>query len=265
MKKVSLILAFLFLTVFLTGCTDKNNSKDLLNRIQLRNRIVVGIKADSKPFSFVKNGELQGFDVDLAHSIARKLLGNDTSESLEFVYVTADSRISDLNSKKVDIIISTMSINPKRASIIDFTNPYYIAGQALMVKIGSNVKSIESLNNKKVGIILGTTGERTIRQLAPNANVIGKATYSEVFNLLKENKVDAILADDTILYGFLMEQKGYRILQKRYTKEYYAIALRQGEENKALKEELNNIIESMQKTGKLNRIKEKWIPNIHKY
>ena len=75
---------------------------------------------------------------------------------------------------------------------------------------------------------------------------------------------DAILADDSILYGFVLDNKGYKILPARYTKEYYAIALRQGEENKELKEELNKILNHMQQTGKLNRIKEKWIPNLHK-
>ena len=94
--------------------------------------------------------------------------------------------------------------------------------------------------------------------------VIGKRNYEDVFKLLKENKVDAILADDTILYGFIMDNKGYKILPARYTREFYAIALRQGEENKELKEELNKIINHMQQSGKLNRIKEKWIPNLQK-
>ena len=61
-----------------------------------------------------------------------------------------------------------------------------------------------------------------------------------------------------------MDNKGYKILPARYTKEFYAIALRQGDENKELKDALNKILNRMQQTGKLNRIKEKWIPNLHK-
>ena len=61
-----------------------------------------------------------------------------------------------------------------------------------------------------------------------------------------------------------MDNRGYKILPARYTKEYYSIALRKGDESKELKEELNKLIDFMQQSGKLNRIKEKWIPNLHK-
>ncbi len=264
MKKVTcLILIFLF-SCFLSGCKNLNEPKDLLSKIKLKNKIVIGIKNDSKPFGYVENNELKGFDVDIAKSVSARLLGDKTGELIEFVYVTPESRIIDLNSGKVDIIIATMSINSTRSHIVDFTTPYFVAGQALMVKNGSKVNSIESLNTRKVGIILGTTGEKTIRQLAPNATIIGKKNYNDAFNLLSENKVDAVLADDSILYGFIMNRKGYKILPARYTKEYYSIALRKGEETEKLKEELNKHLDFMQQSGRLNRIKEKWIPNLHK-
>ncbi|MCX4274383.1 MAG: transporter substrate-binding domain-containing protein [Candidatus Gastranaerophilales bacterium] len=268
MKKVSaLLFTFLFfLSLFgLFGCAGQSREpKDLLARIKFRNKIIVGIKNDSKPFGYVEDGELKGFDIDIAKSISKSLLGDDKGELIEFVVVTPESRISDLNSGYVDIVIATMSISAKRNHIIDFTNPYYVAGQALMVKEGSKINSIQSLNTRRAGIILGTTGEKTIRQLAPNATVVAKKNYNEAFNLLKEDRVDAILADDSILYGFIMNNEGYKILPARYTKEFYAIALRQGEENKELKDALNKILNNMQQTGKLNRIKEKWIPNLHK-
>ncbi len=263
MKKVSLLLLVIFCSVVLAGCSGQNREpKDLLNRIKFRNKIVIGVKSDSKPFGFIEKDELQGFDIDVAKAITRRILGDE--KYAEFVYVTPESRISELNSKNVDIIIAAMSINPARADIVDFTKPYFIAGQALLVQNGSKVNSIESLNNNgKVGIILGTTSEKTARMLAPNATVIGKRTYGEAFELLKDGKIDAVLADDSMLYGFIMDNKGYKILPARYTREYYAIALRQGKENKELKAELNKIIEYLQGSGKLNRIKEKWIPNLH--
>ena len=202
--------------------------------------------------------------MDIAKSISGRLLGDKTGKLIEFIYVTPETRIIDLNSGKVDIVIATMSINSKRAHVVDFTTPYFVAGQALLVPNGSRVNSIESLNTRKVGVILGTTGEKTIRQLAPNATIIGKKSYSEAFEFLAQNKVDAVLADDSILYGFIIDNKGYKILPARYTKEYYSIALRKGKENEGLKEELNKMIDFMQQSGRLNRIKEKWIPNLHK-
>lgn len=262
MKKVIFLLLICFLSLGLTGCGSKE-PKDLLSRIKLKNKIIIGIKNDSKPFGYIENDELKGFDADIAKSVSRRLLGDITGDLIEFVYVTPESRIIDLNSGKVDIVIATMSVSTNRSHVVDFTTPYFVAGQALLVPNGSKINSMESLNTKKVGIILGTTGERTVRQLAPNATIIGKKNYNDAFNLLVENKVDAILADDSILYGFIIDKKGYKILPARYTKEYYAIALRKGKETEALKEELNKHLDYMQQSGRLNRIKEKWIPNLH--
>jgi len=247
----------------LSGCNSSKEPKDLLSKIKFKNKITIGVKCDSKPFGYVENNNLKGFDIDIAKSVSRRILGDTTGELTEFICVTPESRIIDLNSGRTDIIIATMSVNATRAHIIDFSTPYFVAGQALMVPNNSKVNSIESLNTKKVGIILGTTGEKTIRQLAPNATIIGKKNYNDAFNLLVEHRVDAILADDSILYGFIMDNKGYKILPARYTKEYYAIALRKGDENKELKEELDKLIDFLQQTGRLNRIKEKWIPNLH--
>lgn len=264
MKKVIFLLLAMFFVLGLTGCSSSKEPKDLLSKIKFKNKIVIGIKNDSKPFGYIENGELKGFDVDIAKSISGRLLGDKTGKLIEFIYVTPETRIIDLNSGKVDIVIATMSINSKRAHVVDFTTPYFVAGQALLVPNGSRVNSIESLNTRKVGVILGTTGEKTIRQLAPNATIIGKKSYSEAFEFLAQNKVDAVLADDSILYGFIIDNKGYKILPARYTKEYYSIALRKGKENEGLKEELNKMIDFMQQSGRLNRIKEKWIPNLHK-
>lgn len=264
MKKALLYFLLFSGILFFTGCDRKNvEPDDMLSRVRFRNNIVIGIKDDSKPFGFVQNGEITGFDADVAKEIVKKILGDNKKSCYTFVAVTPESRIADLNSKKVDIVIATMSINSKRASVVDFTIPYFVAGQAIMIPKDSKIYSIEDLNYKKVVVILGTTGEKTIRQLAPYATVLGKKNYNDAFELLKNGTVQAILADDSILYGFLPDNKGYKILPQRYTREYYAVALRKGKENELLKKELNKILENMQQSGKLNRIKEKWIPNLH--
>ena len=131
-----------------------------------------------------------------------------------------------------------------------------------MVPKYSKIKSVAQLNDKSVAIILGTTGERTIRLLAPNANAIGAISYPDAFNHLKEGHVEAVLADDSLLYGLVTDNKGYKILPARYTEEYYAIGIRKGEDTKSLKKLLDITIRDMQQNGKLNRIKEKWIPGF---
>ena len=86
MKKVIILLCVFFLLLGLTGCTVSKNSKDLLSKIKLKNKIVIGIKNDSKPFGYIENDELKGFDVDIAKSVSRRLLGDTTGELIEFIY-----------------------------------------------------------------------------------------------------------------------------------------------------------------------------------
>lgn len=226
------------------------------------NKLTVGVKNDSKPFGFIDNkGNPAGFDVDVAKEIARQILGDENA--VEFVYVTPSSRISDLNSKKVDIVIAAMSVTPNRAEVVSFSQPYYQSGQAIMVKEGSKISSLADLNGSNVGIVLGTTGEKTIRNLAPAASLRAAKTYPEIFNLLKIGEIEAILADDTMLYGLASDNKGYKILPKRYTREYYAIAMRSSKESEELREAVDIAVNYMQQRGILNKIKNKWLPPLH--
>ncbi len=260
MKKLTLfLLLILFSTFIVTGCSKKEKiEKDTLLRIKMRNKIIVGVKTDSKPFGYIdENGKNAGFDIDIAKNIAKYILGGDTL--VEFVSVTPDSRIYDLNSQKVDILISAMSITSARRNIVNFSNPYYQAGAALLVKKGSIIKAIEDLNGNNAGFVLGTTGEWTLRQLAPNANLRAAKSYPEILELLKKDEIDAILADDSLLYGLVDGDKNYVILPHRYTKEYYAVATRQGEYDINLLNQINSALHNMQERGILKQIKHKWL------
>jgi len=256
MKKAALLLVLIFCTLYLTGCTNKNSRNPVLERIRLKQEIVVGVKTDSKPFGFIdENGENAGFDVDVAKYIAKSLFGDDSL--VKFVSVTSQNRMSKLNAREIDMIIATMSVNSQREEIVDFTLPYYIAGQAIMAHANSSIHSIKDLNYKDVVIVLGSTGENTLRHLAPNARIVGAVDYKDAFEKLKNGEVQAVLADDSLLYGYVMDNKGYKILPKRYTNEYYAIAIEKFP-NDEYKKILNNTIRSMQENGTLHRIRQKW-------
>lgn len=259
---ILILILFLFSSIALFGCSFGGKKENALTHAILTQKLTVGVKCDSKPFGFEnENGEISGFDVDVAHELAHRLLGNENA--LELVCVTPSSRISDLNTKKVDMLIAAMSITQSRAGVVRFSTPYYQAGQAIMVKNDSKIYSVSDLNGANVGFVLGTTGEKALRKLAPQANLRAAKTYLEIFKLLENGEIDAIFADDSMLYGILSDNKGYKILPKRYTEEYYSIALRQSQESDELERAVNDSLSVMQEGGILNKIKSKWIPNLH--
>ena len=250
-------LTIVFLCFLFCGCTKKEKTPDTLSVINQRGEMIVGVKTDTPPFGFLdQNGKNIGFDIDLAKLIAKRLFGDENK--IKFVPVTPSNRIMKLTSNEVDMVIATMSITPQRQIILDFSVPYHVAGQALMVNRISKISSLMELKDKKVIIVFGSTVEGNLRSNVPNITIIGYKTYPEAFEALKAGKADAMIADDTILFGFAANNSSVRILPKRYSREPYAIAFRKGEESEKLIETVNMELTEAINRGEIQRLKEKW-------
>lgn len=258
MKKIFFLS--LSLIIFLTGCGFNSHKSqiDKLEQIKHRGKLIVGVKYDSKPFGFInEKNQVQGFDIDVAREMAKTILGD--SNAVEFKQVTASNRIFMLTSDAVDIVIATMTINPKRLEVVDFSQPYYVAGQAIMIPQNSTIRGIKDLNHKKVIIVLGSTSERNIRMMAPEAIIQGFRTYNDAFSALKAGRGNALTTDDSILYGFVESDKNFKILPERYTKEPYGIAIKKGSETETLRMTIDEILYRIEKDGTLKNIKNKWV------
>lgn len=257
MKKFIVYFLIFGLSAFLSGC-KKEESSDCLDKILARDKVIVGVKFDTKPFGYIdENQNLSGFDVDLAKYISKNLLGSENK--IEFKQVTPSNRILALNSGQIDMIIATMTVTDQRKEVIDFSIPYYIAGQAILVPEKSDITSMSDLNGKKVIIIFGSTAEKNTRLAAPEAKILGYKTYTGGYSALKQGRADAITSDDTILMGFAIQDKSVKLLPKRYSKEPYAIGFKKGESSKRLRERVDLILDEMVKSGELNQLKRKWV------
>ena len=255
MKKIFLVI--LLLCFILCGCGKKEPKPDVLSNIYKRDKIIVGVRTDAAPFGYKdKKGNLVGFDIDLAKYIAKSLLGSETK--VEFVPVTASNRIMKLASGEVDMLAAAMSITDNRRQILNFSIPYYIAGQAIMVNSDSKATSLSDFENKKLIIVFGSTSERNLRSNVPGISVLGFRGYDEAYNALKARQADGMIADDSILLRYTINDKSVRLLKKRYSKEPYAIAFRKDEYSARLMNKVNYVIENLQSSGRLNRLQEKW-------
>jgi len=256
-KYFALLIIGFVLIAGLSSCA-KRQEEDLMQKVLKRDKLVIGVKYDTKPFGFIdKNQKLQGFDIDLSREIAKRLLGRE--DAVEFQQVTTSSRIISLTSGNVDMVIASMTITPKRRRVIDFSNPYYIASQALMVPVSSNIQGVHDLNGKRVIVILGSTAEETIRNLCPNASVLGFRTYTDAFSSLRANRADALVTDDIIISGLMIDNPGYKMIKQNYSKEPYGIGFKKSPETLSIQEQINGILENMRSDGTLARIRKKWI------
>lgn len=259
MKRIFINFFIIAVIAFLcVGCGKKQQPMDLYDNIQKRGKIVVGIQENIPPFSFKDSeGKMQGFEVDIAKHIANALLKDENA--VEFVPVEISNRISMLNSGKADMIIATMTITSNRKNILDFSEPYYFAGQTVMVPRNTSIKSLSDLNGKKVGVTFGTTSFEGIKTVAPGAIVSGYRNEKLALNALKTGEIEAYANDDTVLLGYTMNDVSVKMLQQRYTQEPYGIAFRKGNESARVLEITNNVINLMKNNGTLNQLKAKWI------
>ncbi len=259
MKKfLNIVLVLLVFSLFTVGCGKKKEPMDLLDSIQQRGKLVVGVSSDIVPFGYKnQNNEYEGFEIDLAKQIAKLLLYDESK--IEFVSVEPSNRIMMLNSGQADMIIATMTITSKRMNVVDFSNPYYNAGQTALVSNNSKIKSLSDLANKKVGVAFGTTAYEGIKEVVPTATLVGFKTYNQAVEALKSNDIDAFALDDTILIGYAMKDKSLRMLTQKYTQEPYGIAFRKGIESARTLEMVNNFLVVLNTTGALNAMKNKWI------
>ncbi|WP_049627092.1 transporter substrate-binding domain-containing protein [Bacillus sp. JFL15] len=264
-KWLSFGLISLLAVLMLAACGGKETSggskgtgKDTLASIKDGDKIIFGVKTDTRLFG-LKNpssGDIEGFDIDIAKQIAKDILGDE--KKAEFKEVTSKTRIPMLQNGDIDAITATMTITDERKKEVDFSDVYFEAGQSLLVKKGSRIKSTEDLGKgSKVLAVKGSTSSQNIREKAPDASVLEFENYAEAFTALKAGQGDALTTDNAILYGMADENKQYQLTGDTFTDEPYGIAVKKGQSG--LVKEINASLKKMKADGRYEKIYKKWI------
>jgi putative glutamine transport system substrate-binding protein len=230
----------------------------LLDDIKKRDKLVIGVKFDTKLFGLKNpsNNEVEGFDVDIAKALAKAILGDENK--IELKEVTSKTRIPMLNNNEIDLIIATMTITEERKEQVDFSDVYFKAGQSLLVKKGSPIQSIDDIaKGTKVLAVKGSTSVDNIKEKAPDATVLEFDNYQDAFSALKAGQGDTLTTDNAILYGMMAQDPGYEVVGEPFTDEPYGIAIKKGET--ALVDAVNEALAAMKTSGDYAKIYEQWI------
>jgi len=229
-----------------------------LDAIKQRDKLVIGVKYDTNLFGLKDpaTGKVEGFDVDIAKALAKKVLGDENK--LELKEVTSKTRIPMLKNGDIDAIIATMTITEERKKQVEFSDVYFNAGQSLLVKKGSPIKGIEDVKaGVKVLGVKGSTSVKNIREKAPGATVLEFENYAEAFTALKSGQGDALTTDNAILYGMMKQDPNYEMVGGNFTDEPYGIAIRKGDTEFVAV--VNELIKELHDSGEYDKIYEKWM------
>ncbi len=240
------------------GAGGADSASSQLDQIKQRGKLIVGVKYDTKLFGLKdpSSGNVEGFDVDMAHALAKSILGDESK--VELKEVTSKTRIPMLNNGDIDMVIATMTITDERKKEVDFSDVYFQAGQSLLVKKGSPIKGIEDVTaDTTILAAKGATSIKNIEEKVPNVKVLEYDNYQDAFNALKAGQGDALTTDDAILYGMAAQDPNYEVVGKPFTDEPYGIAVKKGQT--ALVEAINKGLTDMKADGSYNELYKKWI------
>lgn len=258
-KKKTLLFLFLFTLLFtLTGCARRQ--ANVYQKVRQNKTIIWGVKADTPLFGSlsVKDNRLHGFDIDLARALTKQILGK--KGKAKFVVTTPNTKIPLLKNGNIDAAIAAMTITPQREKQVDFTKPYFPAGQSLLVKKGSPIKNAHQLNGKKVLVVKGTTAGQSILKFSPHARVLQYDDYGQAMSALKAGQGDVFTTDNGILAGILKNNPGYELVGGTFTNQPYGIAVNKGQTQMLHK--LNHALSVLRKNGTYDRLMRKWFTGI---
>lgn len=276
LKPIGLFALILLIVATFAGCGGKSATEDTtsesngsqkatqkdkstLDLIKERDKLIVGVKYDLNLFGLKDpaTGEVEGFDIDIAKALAKKILGD--KNKIELKEVTSKTRIPMLKKGDIDAIIATMTITEERKQEVDFSDVYFNAGQSLLVRKDSDINGIDDVNKKGVKVLTakGSTSAENIREKAPEATVLEYENYAEAFTALKAGQGDALTTDNALLFGMAKQDPNFRVTDETFTEEPYGIAIRKGDETFVTF--VNDFLKELKESGEYDRIYEKWI------
>jgi polar amino acid transport system substrate-binding protein len=243
MKKVLLIVLGLVLVgAGLASCGGATTTK-----------VQVATDATWPPFEYVDDAthQIVGFDIDLMNAIAEK-----ENLDIEFVNVAWDPLLAGMAQGTYDAAISSITITEDRKKDMLFSDPYYAAGQIVVVqKSNTTIQNKDDLTGK-VGAQLGTTGAMEVEKIA----TAQLKTYDEIglaFQDLMNGQIEAVVCDNPVAMQYVVTNPDkLKIVGSVFTNEFYGIAVAKGKTE--LLEKINAGIKKVLDEGIIQTLEEKW-------
>ena len=230
MKVVALAAASVMAVAALAGCGSSD-------------KLIMGTNAAFPPFEYTTSqglvGEFDGIDVAISNKIAENVGKELQIEDMEF-----DGLVASVSTGKVDMVVAGMTATDERKQSVDFSDPYYVASQVIVVA-----------PDKTVGVVLGYTGDNIVTndlQLAED-KVTRANRGIDIVQDVKNGKLDAVVIDSATGKA-LAEKNGLKIVEdpQAFETEEYAIAVKKG--NTELLDKINETLSEMKASGEIEQL-----------
>ena len=267
MKMKKWMIVLLSLLLLSTGCAQINSNSantaasasPVIDRILQRGELVVGMAGNMPPLNMTtKEGELIGYEVDLANAMAKAM-----GVRVRLAVIPFAELLPSLQSGKIDLILSNMTITPGRNLKVAFVGPYFSSGKAFLTKLktlamAEEPEDIEAKNIKLVAL-KGSTSEAFVEKAFPDATLITAKDYDEAVKMVVEDKVQAMVADYPICVVSVYRYPNAGLLSVVTTLTYEPIGVGMPAGDPLLVNWMENFMGIAEETGLLQELRKRWL------
>lgn len=255
---------FIGLTIvgILGACSNEGTKlNDTETTASNKDKLIIGLDDTFAPMGFRdNNGELVGFDIDLAKDVGARI-----DKEIEFQSIDWVMKETELNANNIDMIWNGYTITDEREEKVDFSTPYMDNSQIIVVLEESSIQTKDDLEGKVVSaqqsssaldaILNDTSG---ISDKFKNGEIIQFPSNNDVFNDLASGRSEAIVVDETLGRYYMKQNKqiAFRVLDDSFGEEEYAIGFRK--EDGELRELINETLKEIVEDGTYDEIYSKW-------
>ncbi len=253
--RAAISLLLVTASAVLSGCSG-GGTDNVLQRVQDNGTLRVALTQANPPWNYLDDaGKPVGYDVDVAHEVARRI----GVEDVEFVASNFQSFIEGVRAGRFDIVISGQTITDERKKQVDFSRPYQVNGVSIFVPAaGGAVSSLADLEGKTVAVSAGTTQEKFAREEIPGVQVKTYQNATLGLTDLSRGNADAMLVSRFQgTYLAKQNQLQVRPVGKLLESEVNAMSFRKG--STEFKKEIDQAISDMMADGTLTRISQQWL------
>jgi polar amino acid transport system substrate-binding protein len=247
----AITLAFASVATAATDCAN-----DAWNKVMERGKIVIGVKADYKPWGFrSSDGELVGMEIDMAKEVAKTM-----GVELELIAVQSSNRMQFLEQGKIDLMIATMSDRVDRREIVGIVGPnYYTSGVNLLAPDALNLTEWEDLRDRPVCGKQGAFYNQIVEENY-GANVIAFTGNAEAKQALRDKKCIAFVYDDSSIMAALASGnwEGYGMPMTTSDDTPWALAVPKAEQDCVFGRFMSGMQYNWHSSGKLVELEKKW-------
>lgn len=260
------VMLFLF-TLILSACGSNKEQTDDKGKDSQDTKKTLRVVTDAAyaPFEYMDKGKIVGFDVDLVNAVAKEAGYEANVENVGW-----DPIFVEIEGEQADIAVSSITINDERKQSYDFSSPYFLSTNKILVKKGSDIKKAADLKNKVVAVQNATTGQEAAEAILGKNNTNIKKFENNVLAIqeLLSGGADAVVADNTVIEEYAKNNPKDELVviedADAFEAEFYGLLFPKGSE---LRDEMDTALKAVLENGTYAKIYKEWFgtePDLEK-